>query len=147
MRLTILSTLIIICFACACNDDKNDSRNLVIMTGKVCGWCAGSDSLAINSAQSVYEFFGVCNEPNKSIVENTQSQEWHELRSSLNWNQFKKVDVNTCAICADGCDTWIRIQNGAESHYIRFTDSSTEIEPIRPFVNQLRALHEEFRQK
>jgi hypothetical protein len=147
MRSSILSALIIICFSSACEDDKNDSRGLMIMTGISCGWCAGEDSLAITSLKSIYEFKGACDEPNKSITEHTQSEVWRELRTSLNWDDFKAIDVNTCALCADGCDTWIRIQNGAESHYIRFTYSSPEIETIAAFVNKLKAIHQEFRQK
>lgn len=117
------------------------------MTGIACGWCSSPDSLAVTSLNTSYEFKGACGEPDKSITERTQSEVWKDLRTSLNWNDFKAIDVNTCALCADGCDTWIRIQNGAESHYIRFTDSSTEIEPIRGFVDKLKALHDEFRQK
>lgn len=147
MRPLILSILIILCFGAACEDDTNDSRKLIIMTGKLCGWCSGIDSLAISSLKSVYEFTGACGEPNKSIIESTRVERWRDLRTSLNWNDFKKVNVNTCALCADGCDTWIRIQNGAESHYIRFTESSPETEPISIFVEKLKVLHEEFRQK
>lgn len=147
MRQSILSFLLVLCLGTACEDDKNDSRKLLIMTGKVCGWCGGSDSLAINSHNLVYEFRGECGSPDKSIAEVTQSEEWRELRSALNWEAFKKIDVNTCALCADGCDTWIRIQNGVESHYIRFTESSSETEPISIFAEKLKALHDEYRQK
>lgn len=147
MRSSILSALIIICITTACDDDKNDSRGLVIMTGIACGWCSSPDSLAVTAQKSFYELKGVCGEPNKSITEQTRTEVWRELRASLKWDDFKAIDVNTCALCADGCDTWIRIQNGAESHYIRFTDSSPEIEPIAVFVNKLKALQQEFREK
>ena len=147
MRKSILPALFIIWFSTACEDDKNDSRGLVIMTGIACGWCSSPDSLAVTSLKTTYELIGACGEPSKSIIEHTQSEVWKELRASLNWNDFKAIDVNTCALCADGCDTWIRIQNGAESHYIRFTNSSPEIEPINEFVDKLKAVHQEFRQK
>ena len=147
MKKSILPALFIILLSAACDDDKNDSRGLVIMTGLVCGWCSSPDSLAVSSLKSSYELKGACGEPSKSITEHTKSEVWKELRASLNWNDFKAIDVNTCALCADGCDTWIRIQNGAESHYIRFTNSSPEIEPIAVFVDKLNALHQEFRQK
>ena len=147
MRPLILSIFVISCFGVSCQDDKDDSRKLFIMTGKLCGWCSGGDSLAIASLKSVYEFTGACGEPDKSIIENTQVEQWRDLRTSLNWNDFKNVNVNTCAVCADGCDTWIRIHNGSESHYIRFTESSPETEPISIFVEKLKTLHEKFRQK
>jgi hypothetical protein len=147
MRPLIVSIFVISCFGLACQDDKDDSRKLIIMTGKLCGWCSGGDSLAISSLKSVYEFTGACGEPDKSIIENTPVEQWRDLRTSLNWNDFKKVNVNTCALCVDGCDTWIRINNGSETHYIRFTESSPETEPISIFVEKLKALHEKFRQK
>jgi hypothetical protein len=147
MRLLILSVLILLFFGASCDDDTNDSRSIIIMTGKACGWCAGADSLMISNDKIRYEFSGVCGKPNKSITENTQPEEWRELRASLNWDEFKKVNVNTCALCADGCDTWIRILNGGDSHYIRFTSSSPEIEPIKVFVDKLKALHQAFQQK
>lgn len=147
MRSLILSTFFIICIFTACDDDRNDSRGLVIMTGIACGWCSSPDSLAVTAQKSIYELKGACGEPNRSIVEHTQTEVWRDLRASLKWDDFKAIDVNTCALCADGCDTWIRVQNGAESHYIRFTNSSPEIETIAVFVNKLKALHQEFRQK
>lgn len=124
MRLLILTIVIVLFSGASCDDDENDSQSLIIMTGKACGWCAGADSLMITNHKIRYGFSGVCGKPNKSITEKTQPKEWRELRASLNWDEFKNVNVNTCALCADGCDTWIRIQNGADSHYIRFTGYS-----------------------
>lgn len=147
MRPLILIISFIFCLGAGCEDDKNDGRGLVIMTGEACGWCSAPDSLALTSSKSVYNLWGACGEPDKAVTENTRREEWADLRASLNWDDFKKINVNTCALCADGCDTWIRIQNGDESHYIRFTESSPEIEPIRAFVERLRVIHERFRQK
>jgi hypothetical protein len=146
MRPLALGTLLLIFTAAAC-DDTSDGRTLTIMTGTMCGWCGGSDSLALNGLKAVYEFEGVCNNPDKSITETIQTEAWRDLVASLNWKDFKNVNVSTCAICSDGCDTWIRILNGTESHYIRFTDNSPEIGPITSFVNNLKMLHNEFRQK
>jgi hypothetical protein len=146
-----MRSLIVCCFisffGSSCEDDKNDSRNLIIFTGKECGWCGGADSLAITSLKSVYEFSSCDKAKDKEITEITRREEWKDLLSSLNWNDFKKVNVNTCALCADGCDTWIVVKNGSDSHRIKFTPSSHEIEPIIIFVEKLRAIHERYRQK
>jgi hypothetical protein len=77
---------------------------------------------------------------------NTDREKWNELLENYNWADFIQVNVNTCAVCADGCDTWIFIQNNDVVHQIRFTDNSPEIEPIRIFVQKLDALRKAFKQ-
>jgi hypothetical protein len=140
--------MVLFCFiGASCDDDKNEGSHIIIKTGKACGWCAGADSLVVTSVKSIYQFTHGCDETkNKEKIESTARAAWTELVSSLKWNEFKKVNVNTCALCADGCDIWISIQNGVETHEIRFTDNSPEIEPVRTFVEKLKAFHDEFRQ-
>lgn len=148
MRTLIIISALLSFLGMACEDDGNESPKIIIATGKVCGWCGGADSLAITSIWSAYEFRSSCaGIEDKKIVEKTLPAEWSDLLASLNWNDFKDVNVNTCALCGDGCDTWINIKNGDETHRIRFTESSPEIEPIQTFVQKLSVLHEEFRQK
>lgn len=144
----IVAIFVLFCFlGSSCEDDKN-SPHIIIKTGKECGWCGGADSLVVTSIKSIYEFRSSCDETkNKQLEERTEREEWKDLISSLNWNEFKKINVNTCALCADGCDTWISIQNGLQTHEIRFTDNAPEIEPIKTFVEKLKVLHEEFRGK
>lgn len=144
---TIILTVAVFCFlGSSCEDEKN-GHHIVIKTGRACGWCGGSDTLTITKAVSAYDFTNPCDEnKNKEREEQTAPGEWSELLGTLNWNDFKKVNVNTCALCADGCDTWITIQNGPLTHQIRFTENSVEIEHIRTFVERLKAHHEEFRQ-
>jgi hypothetical protein len=143
----VISIIVLFCFlGSSCEDDKT-GPHIIIKTGKECGWCAGADSLVITKIKSIYQFTAACDETNnREREEETARQEWTELMSSLNWNEFEKVNVNTCALCADGCDTWIFIQNGLQTHKIRFTDNSPEIEPIRSFVEKLKVVHERFRQ-
>lgn len=144
---TLVSIVVLLCLlGSTCEDDKNNTH-IVIKTSKACGWCGGVDSLAITSVKSIYKFTNPCDATkNKEQNEQTAREEWADLISSLNWNEFKNVHVNTCALCADGCDTWISIQNGFQSHEIRFTDNSTEIESIRTFVEKLKVVHDRFRQ-
>jgi hypothetical protein len=140
----VLSIIALFCvLGSSCEEDKNNPH-IIIKTGKECGWCGGADSLTLTSKKSIYQFRN-CDET-KNKQDETALEEWSELLLSLNWNEFTKVNVNTCALCADGCDTWICIQNGLRTHEIRFTENSPEIEPIRPFVEKLKVMHERFRQ-
>jgi hypothetical protein len=145
MRVTIVVIILFCMMGFSCEDDKK-SPLIVIKTGMECGWCGGADSLVITKQTSFYEFVNPCDATkNKKTEESTSRSEWSDLLGSLNWDEFTKVNVNTCALCADGCDTWIFIQNGHITHQIRFTESSSEIDPIRIFVDKLEAIHEEFR--
>ncbi len=144
MRILIPAAILLFLFGTSCEDD--DRAEIVIKTGRDCGWCVGSDSLVITMFSSNYKFRSPCGEPaDKEKYTKTNRADWTELLVALNWDDFKKVNVNTCALCADGCDTWIYIENNHETHQIRFTDNSQEIEPIRSFVEKLNALNEEFR--
>jgi len=146
MRIFLLLATSCLIFA-ACDDDGNNNK-VVIKTGKECGWCGGIDSLVITKSSSDYIFNNPCEKSmGREVHEKTVSKEWHELLSALNWNEFTQVNVNTCALCADGCDTWIWIQNGDSVHQIRFTENSPEVESIRTFVEKLGAYHEKFRTK
>jgi hypothetical protein len=144
MRILMPLAILLCLFGTSCEDEDNDE--IVIKTGRECGWCVGYDSLVITEFSSNYKFRSPCDEPaDKEKSRKTNRAEWNDLLAALNWDDFKNVNVNTCALCVDGCDTWIYIENNHESHKIRFTDNSTEIEPIRAFVEKLNALHEEFR--
>lgn len=146
MRVTILIITLFCTLGFSCDDDKKGPL-IVIKTGMECGWCGGTDSLMITKHTSIYDFRNPCDATkNKEIQEGTSRAEWSDLSGSLNWDEFANVNVNTCALCADGCDTWIFIQNGNRTHQIRFTETSPEIEPIREFVEKLEAIHERFRQ-
>ena len=120
--------------------------DIVIKTGQECGWCGGMDSLTITKLNSSYAFDSPCPEiEDKKRNAKTDSTEWNELLATLDWDEFNQVQVETCAVCTDGCDTWISVEKNHQTHRIRFTEYSTEIEPIRPFVEKLDSLIEEFR--
>ena len=146
MRILLpLAALCWLAFA-ACDDDKETNHEFIIKTGRACGWCGGADSLVITKTTSHFSFDNPCDDTkDKDVKEQTDKTKWHDLLSSLNWNEFKEVDVHTCALCADGCDTWIWIQHNDTIHQIRFTDGSPEIAPIHTFVEKLGVLQEEFR--
>ena len=130
----------------SCEEDDDKPVDIVIKTGQECGWCVGADSLIITKLNSTYAYYNPCpGIEEKNLNANTDADEWNELLATLDWDEFNQVQVNTCALCADGCDTWISVEKDRKTHRIRFTENSTEIEPIRPFVEKLDSLIEEFR--
>jgi hypothetical protein len=136
-------TMLLCLAGISCDDEPSD---IIIKTCRECGWCVGRDSLTIRKSNSSYAFHSPCSgidDKNRHVK--TDATKWNQLVASLDWNEFNKVQVNTCAVCADGCDTWISVEKNHETHRIRFTESSTEIEAIRPFVESLDFLIEEFR--
>ena len=146
MRIVIPITVILCLSFVACDDNKEINHEFIIKTGRECGWCGGSDSLTITKVKSHFYYDNPCdNTKDKELERETVSKEWHDLLITLNWNEFTDININTCALCADGCDTWIWIQHNDSIHQIRFTDGSPEIVPILPFVEKLQALQAEFR--
>lgn len=146
MRKIIPVVMLFCSLGFSCEDENKTNPDFIIKTGRDCGWCGGSDSLVITEFKSHYVFGNPCDETkNKIKITETNRSEWNELLNTLNWEEFKKVNVNTCAVCADGCDTWILIQNQQMTHQIRFTENSPEIEPIRTFVEKLSVWPEAFR--
>jgi hypothetical protein len=149
---TLISMIILfflLGFSCHENEEVGNCypfNDFVIKTGVVCGWCAGADSLSMTKAMSNYIFTSCDETMDKETVMNTNREKWNELLESFNWDDFTQINVNTCAMCADGCDAWIFVQNNGAVHQIRFTDDSPEIEPIRTFVEKLDALRKEFKQ-
>jgi len=148
MRILLSFTILLCLVGMSCDDDDDDCEpiDIVIKTGQECGWCAGMDSLTITKLNSSYAFDSPCPEiEDKKRNAKTDSTEWNELLATLDWNEFNQVQVETCAVCSDGCDTWISVEKNHQTHRIRFTEYSTEIEPIRPFVEKLDSLIEAFR--
>jgi hypothetical protein len=68
------------------------------------------------------------------------TSEFENLLSLLDFEEFKKLDLNSCNVCFDGCDDWIFIDTGSESHYIRFTRNDPKLEPIQEFIAQMNAV-------
>lgn len=138
-------------FGFSCCEDKiepKSSSGFVIKTGQACGWCAGADTLTITEEISQY-YFKSCDDTNTKDYEvSTDRETWNELLADFDYATFSEIEVNTCQICSDGCDTWISVQNyDMAPHLIRFVETSPEIEPIREFVNKLQTLRVEFKNK
>jgi hypothetical protein len=140
----VLSIVILVFISCDKKEESADlkSGNLQIIRGSICGWCAGGDSLLITEDKTYYESNSPCTELVFSIDTLTIDDEWEDMVDLLDMSEFQKIDLNTCYVCADGCDTWITVNNGSVSHTIRYGyDDSLAIQAIQPFVEKLDAIN------
>lgn len=142
----ILIVSMVILLALACQDEQTIKpkvhADIVIKTGVICGWCSKNDTLSISDNSVRYVNYTQCNNINPAVEKTAElsDSELNSLLSSLDFNEFKKINLNTCNVCVDGCDTWISINKGSESHMIRFTGNESELQPVRTFMDQLNAL-------
>ncbi len=101
--------------------DKEESA-LKIRAGFMCGWGAGEDSLYISNTviRYVYSVPAQSSLPKINMSRATTEDEWVNILNSLDLDNFVKLNYNSCGICVDGCDEWIKIQEDNISHQIRF---------------------------
>ena len=126
--------------------DVDFDNDLVIKTGKICGWCWGYDSLTITNDRISYDYFPACGNKGNKIVSPISQEEWEAVKELLNFEKFINININTCNVCADGCDQWIFIRNGSSIHEIRFGHASdSAVAPIRPFIEKLNAIRKRFK--
>lgn len=140
--------IVLVLGACAKSiiEDSNES-DFVIKAGTVCGWCAQNDTLTIDGSKIRYVNFIQCNTTNPSVKKTGEidQESLNQLKASLDFAEFKKLDMNSCNVCVDGCDDWITIKNGVESHTIRFSRDDPKLQPIKAFVESLSSLKEKYR--
>ena len=145
-----LYLFLIFIMAISCQDDQIVTEklhpNLVIKTGTVCGWCSRNDTLTIRGNSVRYVNYVQCNTSNPSVVKIGQlaTSKLDFLLSKLDFNEMKKLDLNSQNISFDGCDDWIYYDNGSESHYIRFTRDDPKLQPIKEFVDQLNTIKTQY---
>jgi len=138
--------LIALAFAVfSCSESKEfqlEKSDLVIKTGTVCGWCARNDTLIISGKSFRYVNYIQCRTTNPSVKKtgNLESAELESLRNELDFQEFKKLELNSCNVCVDGCDDWISIKNGPETHTIRFSRNDSHLQSIKQFVDQINAI-------
>lgn len=139
----LLFTLFSAVFFISCSQVKNsaESEDIVLHIGSACGWCAGTDSLYISYPKLHYEYKPGCGE--KGLIKDSiiSKEDWNALVATLDMAAFNKITLNTCAVCADGCDTWISVKKGNAYHKITFDYTDHEqLNPVRTFVDRLIAL-------
>lgn len=137
--------LIALAFAVlSCSESKEfqlEKSDLVIEAGTVCGWCSQNDTLTISGKTFRYVNYIRCSATNPAIKKTGQIEtlELEALIGKIDFAEFKKLDLNSCNVCVDGCDDWITIKSGSETHSIRFTRNDSKLQPIKAFVDQLNA--------
>ena len=143
-KFLLIGVVFIVAFACTYDsvDDKSNDSDLIIKTGTICGWCSVNDTLTITRNSVRYVNYANCstNKPSVEKIGEMNTAELDALLSKLNFAELKKLDLNSCNVCFDGCDDWIYFSNGTENHYIRFTRNDSKLQPIQAFVDQLNAI-------
>ncbi len=133
----------------SCETDKpieNIYGNYVVSMGTSCGWCVGADSLSVTANLTHYEYNFPCNDNDYAFDTLTNIVEWNELMSEFDMKKFQSININTCNVCADGCDTWVSVQNDTVTHRISFgSENSAEIANIKPFIDKLNSIRSRYR--
>jgi len=147
-KFLIIITAIALVFSCTYDslDDRNNNSDVTIKTGTVCGWCTLNDTLTITRNSVRYVNYANCSTNKPSIEKRGQITkiELDALLAKLDFTELKKLDLNTCNVCADGCDDWISFKKGTETHYIRFTRNDPKLQAIQTFIEQLYAIKSEY---
>jgi hypothetical protein len=132
--------LILICFSCTDKTfDDNSNSDIVIKTGTVCGWCTLNDTLTIRGNNLRYVNYANCSTAKATVEKSGKltSSELDTLLKLLDFDELKKLDLNSCNVCVDGCDDWISYESISQSQYIRFSVNDPKLKNIQSFVDEL----------
>lgn len=144
MKVFVYGISIILLFLSCENDQYKNQNDLTIIAGSICGWCAGTDSIVVTKELVRYEFANCDKKISKTKV--TTEIAWADLKKSLDLEEFKKINLNTCYVCADGCDYWVEIRSASFNHRIRYgTEDSVTVRRVKPFLDKVHSIREEFR--
>lgn len=147
-KFQFIITVIAFAFSCTYDslDDKSNDSDLIIKTGTVCGWCTVNDTLTITGNSVRYVNYANCSANKPSVEKNGQLNDGDldALLAKLDFTELKKLDLNSCNVCFDGCDEWIFFSNGVENHYIRFSENDTKLQQIQAFIDQLNAIKTQY---
>lgn len=139
--------LILICFSCTDKTfEENSNSDLVIKTGTVCGWCTVNDTLTIVGNDVRYANYANCSSTSPSVKKSGKltSSELDALLKLLDFEELKKLDMNSCNVCFDGCDDWIFYKNGSQTHYLRFGINDPKLQPIQAFLDRLNSIKTQY---
>jgi hypothetical protein len=143
----ILYSVLVILMVFSCSNDndplveKSGNSGVTIQTGTICGWCSVNDTLTLQSNSFRYVNYAQCStSPTTEANGEIESSEMAALLAKLDLKELKKLDLNSCNVCFDGCDDWILYENGSESHYIRFSSDDPKLQSIKAFVDELNAI-------
>jgi len=131
---------LVICFSCTEQTiDDNSYSDIIIKTGTVCGWCTVNDTLTISGKNLRFVNYSNCSTTKASIEKNGEltNSELEKLVKLLDFEELKKLDMNSCNVCFDGCDDWITYSNGSDLHTIRYSRNDPKLKNIQAFVDEL----------
>jgi hypothetical protein len=137
---SVLILLILLCFSCSeKSQDDLAKSDILIQTGTICGWCTLNDTLTINGSIVSYVNYNNCAASVPSVEKSGKLEptELKNLLDELDITEFNKLDLNSCNICFDGCDDWITLKDGTNTHTIRFSRNDSKLLPFRNFIDQL----------
>ncbi len=141
-RLSFILFLSIFSFVLfSCSDEIVIQEDYTIKFGSECGWCAGQEFITVSSTKVEYEQNIPCGDDQGTIEKSMDfcSCEWNDLNASFDYSLYKKLDYNTCNVCADGCDEIIIITEDGSSHELRysFSDKVEGMEDLRQKLTEL----------
>lgn len=141
------ATAAIITFLTACNKNTHSisADELSISQSTICGWCTGGDSLTVTKSNSYYSYYTTCDQGKATkATSKTDAEDWKALIALLDLEKFKKIDLNVCNVCADGCDVRVTIKQNNYNHSISYGGlNNPEIAEIKPFLEKLMAIQRE----
>lgn len=141
----VLFPIVLTFVVLSCAESKEfqlEKSDLVIKAGTVCGWCAKNDTLIISGKTYKYVNYIQCSTTNPAVKKTgeIETSELEALTAKIDFAEFKKLELNSCNVCVDGCDDWITIKSGSETHTIRFSRDEPKLQPVKAFVDELNAL-------
>ncbi len=130
-----------------CSDEIVIPEDYTIKFGSECGWCAGQEYITVSSTKVEYERNIPCGDDKGTIEKSIDfcSCDWNDLNASFDYSLFKKLDYNTCNVCADGCDEIIKITEEGSSHELRYSFSD-EVEGMENLRQKLTELMDKMRE-
>ncbi len=144
-NLVLLLSCIALMYACRKGQaDTPLNSNLIIQSGFICGWGAGTDSLKISQYEVTYTYYitRLSQQPQIRKSRSISNKEWMEIIGSIKVSDFLKLTYNTCNICFDGCDEWIAIKTDQSDHKITF-NKGIQIDSISQLQLKIWALKSE----
>lgn len=136
--------VVLIGFSCTYTsiEENGLGSDVLIQTGTVCGWCTVNDTLTISGTKVQYVNYTNCSTSTASVDKSGEltPAELDALLKLLDFDELKKLELNSCNVCADGCDDWINFKRGSQNHYIRFTKDDPKLQQIKAFVDGLNTI-------
>jgi len=126
--------------ACEETDITEFSDGLTVEVGKECGWCFGREGMTISEEVSSYAYDNACSD-SLDIEERffvTPSADWEAINEYLQKGVFETLDLQSCGVCADGCDISITVTDINDKYKISFESlEDIEDEATRNFAEKL----------